>query len=225
MGIAVPDVGNQVSLHYATLPTQPGWPAGEELLGRLPAARRERLARYPAAARDASLLGLALLERAAHDCAPQRRLAALVFPARGKPYWPDGPDFSIAHSGELVACALATAGRVGLDLERADRVSTQQLRLVLDARERAAIAAGELTATAAFVMKEAVVKASGAGLTALGRVRLAGAAAELDGSIFRLSNVPVPPPYLAYLATDRPLAASVTPRAHAAAELASPAST
>lgn len=214
---------NQVSLHYVTLPTQPGWLAGEEMLGRLPPTRRERLARLPAAARDASLLGLALLERAAHDCAPERRLAALVFPAGAKPYWPGGPDFSIAHSGQLVACALAMAGRVGLDLERANAVSAQQLRLVLDARERAAIAAGELAASDAFVMKEAVVKASGAGLTALGRVRLAGATAELDGTAFWLSNVPLPQPYLAYLATDRPLAASVTPRAHTAAGLAAPA--
>jgi 4'-phosphopantetheinyl transferase len=216
-------VENQVSLHYVTLPTQPGWLAGEEMLGRLPPTRRERLARWPAAARDASLLGLALLERAARDCAPERRLAALVFPAGAKPYWPGGPDFSIAHSGQLVACALAMAGRVGLDLERANAVSAQQLRLVLDARERAAIAAGELAASDAFVMKEAVVKASGAGLTALGRVRLAGATAELDGTAFWLSNVPLPQPYLAYLATDRPLAASVTPRAHTAAGLAAPA--
>ena len=56
------------------------------------------------------------------------------------------------------------------------------------ARYRAEGGTAPVIALSAMDEKEAVVKASGAGLTALGRVRLAGATAELDGTAFWLSN-------------------------------------
>jgi len=61
---------------------------------------------------------------------------------------PQGPDFSIAHAGPWVACAAFSGGRVGLDVE-----------MGTDAR------------IADWVVREAALKATGAGLRAAREVR------------------------------------------------------
>jgi 4'-phosphopantetheinyl transferase len=188
------------------------------LLARLPPARRRVLARASPGRRLESLAGLWLLERAAGAALPAGGLGALSFPARGKPHWAGGADFSISHAGELVACAYSRVGRIGLDLELRARVRLAMLRRVLDATEQAEIAAGRLEAADAFVMKEAVVKASGAGLAALARVRLQGTRASLDGECWQLGAVALHPDYVAYLASEVPLAPSLERHAPCALE-------
>jgi 4'-phosphopantetheinyl transferase len=195
---------NLLSLHYAAVPTQP-WPELERAwLRRLPRARRARILRLREPLdRNASLLGYALLARAcrAQGIEPDwRRLRAS---GRGKPTLIGGPDFSIAHAGRRVACAVLTRGRVGLDLEPRAAVRMSHLRLALNARERAALAAGRLTPADAFVMKEAAIKAAGASIAALPRVRLRGRRAWLDASTFRLTPVNLGGRYSAWIATDK----------------------
>jgi phosphopantetheinyl transferase len=195
---------NPLSLHYAEVPTQP-WPELERTwLRRLPRARRERILRLREPVdRNASLMGYALLARA---CAAQgiepdwRRLSAAP---RRKPTLTGGPDFSIAHAGRRVACAVLARGRIGLDLEPRAAVRLSHLRLALDAHERAALEAGRLTPADAFVMKEAAIKAAGATIAALPRVRLRGRRARLDASTFRLIPVNLGAKFSAWIATDQ----------------------
>ncbi|MEU8763047.1 4'-phosphopantetheinyl transferase superfamily protein [Streptomyces sp. NPDC048659] len=87
----------------------------------------------------------------------------------GKPFLTDAPvEFSISHSGELVAVALSADAPVGVDVERVTELAELPLP-VLSARERAVfdLVPGPERAvafTAYWVRKEAVLKATGEGL-------------------------------------------------------------
>jgi 4'-phosphopantetheinyl transferase len=194
-----------VSLHYAAVPAQP-WAALEKLwLPRLPAAKSASVARLRNAAdRNATLLGIALLARALRALDRDLDAGALEFPRAGKPRLPGGPDFSVSHSGGLVACALATAGRIGLDLEPVAAVRASTVARVMSAQERARMARGELAATDAWVMKEAVVKAAGRGIGALGAVALGGGRARLEQDEFWLRRVERVRSHAIWVARDRP---------------------
>ena len=181
-----------LSLHYVAVPAQP-WPALEQAwLPHLPAGKRTRVARlrYPAD-RNASLLGVALLAAAYQRRGERFDPGRLIYPARGKPTIAGGADFSIAHAAGLAVCALASAGRVGVDLEAADSVSTKVLRRALGPAEWARVASGALDATDAWVMTEAVIKAAGLGIAAAGRVRLGEDSGSIDDRPLRLVRVPL----------------------------------
>lgn len=192
-----------VSLHYAAVPAQP-WAALERAwLPRLPGSKRAAILRLrDAADRNASLLGLALLDAAlaARGCVAD--LSAVEFPPRAKPHLPGSPDFSIAHAGGLVGCALAAAGRVGFDLEARGAVQAGQLRRVLDAAEQARVAAGALDPTEAWVMKEAVLKAAGRGIEAAAQVHLAPDHGLLGAQRFGLLALDLSPAHVAWLAYE-----------------------
>ena len=203
-----------VSLHYTAVPGQP-WPALEQAwLPRLPVAKRASIVRLREARdRNATLLGIALLGSALQAAGVPFDPGAITFRPRAKPALAGAPDFSIAHAASLVGCALASGGRVGFDLEALDAVAPARLRLALDAAEQQRLARGELTATAAWVMKEAVLKAAGRDLAAVARVRLDGDAATLDGAMFHLVPVALAATHVAWLAHERqPLALRVVRR-------------
>lgn len=131
-----------------------------------------------------SLIGLALL---ANLLAPYTlpSLRCLRWTPLGKPVLPDGPDFSITHSGGFVACAVASRGlSVGIDLEPADRARPAAVRRIAAADERMALENGSVTATELWVAKEAVLKAAGAGLADIRRVHVRSDVASFDGSDF-----------------------------------------
>ena len=197
----------RVSLQYAAVPAEPSAALEDTWLPRLPAAKRARVRRLRAATdRHASLLGIALLGEALAALGLGFDPGALEYRARAKPRLPGGPDFSITHAAGLVACAVAASGRVGLDLEPDGAVAASTARRVLDAGERARLAAGEFTATDAWVMKEASVKLAGRGIGALGAVRLGRAHAELDGARLALARLDLVPGYTVWLASEAPAA-------------------
>jgi 4'-phosphopantetheinyl transferase len=207
---------NRPSLHYAPLPTQPWEPWLDAWLPRLPAAKRDAIARLrDGADRIASVLGIALLAAALRARGIALAPALLEYPRRGKPRLRGAPDFSIAHAGGLVACALGRRGRVGLDLEPRGAVRPGQLRLVLDRGERAAVASGALAAVDAWVMKEAVLKAAGRGVDAARRVVLRDRGALLDGIPYSLLRADLPCTHAAWVALG-----TESPRAHRATDAA-----
>lgn len=193
-----------MSLHYAPLGAHSWDVLLRDWLPRLPAAKRTRVQRLREPAdRAATLLGVHLLAGAVSarggELVPER----LAYPVRGRPSLPGGPEFSIAHSGLLVACAVADFA-VGLDLEPRDAVRPEQLRLVTDDVERASFAAGTLDATHAWVMKEAVLKAAGRSADAARAVTLRGRTAMLDGALWHLRCVDLDDSHVAWLATPLP---------------------
>ncbi len=79
-----------------------------------------------------------------------------------------GPDISISHSGDWVACAIASAGRIGVDLElaRPGRRYREIAAAYFSEAERKAVEnEGETAFLSAWTLREAVAKADGAGLT------------------------------------------------------------
>ncbi len=172
-------------------------------LAALPPERRSRLERLRNPFdRAASLAGLALLGAAANAAGlALPALAQLEFPDGGKPRWPGGPDFSISHGGGHAGCAIILpVGQVGLDLERSDAATWRDLRFVLAPGECPGGSAAE--ATAAWVAKEAVVKATGATLAEAASVVLSGATAAFGGRRWRLSRPVLAPEISCAVASD-----------------------
>ena len=184
-------------------------------LQAVPYARRLDLERRSPSERRASLAGIALalqcIERLVGVQPPPGQLR---FPQDGKPHLPNGPHFSVSHSGDIVACAASTALDLGLDLEVLTHPeqwsdSTVDPRLVgvgVHARgdrrevldEAIAIAgehaAGEtLGRLRRWTATEATLKAAGRGLRSAGAVTLAPdlRSSELDGRRYFLREVDI----------------------------------
>ena len=194
-------MGNVASLHYGDLRAQSRPCPRRAWLQALPERKRAAVLRLrDPADRDATLAGVSLLADALRARGLALDPARLQYPERGRPTLQGGPEFSIAHAGGLVACAVADS-RVGLDLEARGAVRPEQLRLVLSGAEHALLATRALDATDAWVMKEAVLKAAGRGIDAARAVELRGAGAVLDGCEWRLTRVPLPGEHVAWLAS------------------------
>ena len=86
---------------------------------------------------------------------------------RGKPYFADGPHFSISHTKEVVFCALSEHP-IGIDAEQLDRkIDLRLADKILSPAERSEYDAAEDKRHALltfWVLKEAAAKCSGEGL-------------------------------------------------------------
>jgi phosphopantetheinyl transferase len=178
-----------IVLHCARVPDALTAAVAAGWLKRLPRARAHVLSRRLAAGTGLeSLTGLALLAGCA-SAAGLPALSQLTWNRRGKPGWPEGPPFSIAHAGGYAVCAVAPADiAIGVDIEPAGRVRNQTLRLVATPAERAEVERGALDATALWTCKEAVLKAAGAGISDVRRVSIAGDSGHLDGVHYHLTR-------------------------------------
>jgi phosphopantetheinyl transferase len=163
----------------------------DALLMRLPYARRLQLERREPAGRHASLAGVALaLAGAARLRGRPVEPGQLEFPADGKPSLAGGPNFSVAHSATRVAVAISDVCQVGLDLE--------------DATAAAPDDAGAMLRLQRWTAIEAALKAVGAGLQSIGRLRMADdlATATFAGVELKLHVVEIDADCVARLATQ-----------------------
>lgn len=149
---------------------------GDGVLAILSPAERERFHAFRRPDdRDRFLrgrVGLRLLLAAWHGCTA----AAVVIEmgGHGKPFCPDGPQFNVSHSGDLILLALHPHCRVGVDVEQlrpglewqpiAQRVLTEPQRQALNQLPAAARPEGFLAQWCAL---EAELKAAGSGLAGL----------------------------------------------------------
>ena len=196
---------NQVILAYSWLPRQ--LPAGlrAQWRERLSPARARRLSTNTRA-QSQTLLGVALACRLL-TAASGRRVEPrdLHYSANGKPHVPDLPEFSIAHAGAWVLCALASAGAVGVDVEPlVTAAALPRWHRVFDARERAA-AGTPRAALAIWTAKEAVLKAADATLAELAQVRVRGRRVEFRGRRWHCRAPRIAPRVIARLVTRQPV--------------------
>jgi phosphopantetheinyl transferase len=162
------------------------------LLQALPYARRLQLERADAAARTASLSGLALaLAGAIRLAGTAPRVDEFRFSSGAKPRLAYGPGFSVSHTAGRVACVVCTAGEIGLDIER---VRTDAGPLTLHELWR-------WTAT------EAVLKAAGLGLRQVQDVAVEQPAlgATLHGRRYALREVRLSAQVIGHLASTDPV--------------------
>lgn len=184
---------HEVMVLHAALPGHLDAARAAALLERLPYARRLELDRRAAADRHASLVALDIvLSGAAHLRGRVVLPGQLRFPQDGKPHLEGGPFFSLSHSRTRVAVALSDGGEVGIDVE-------DVLPAAPGGRAREEL--DRWTAT------EAALKAAGAGLRTVARVRLAAdlASAECAGARIHLTRLDLGPGWVASLATLGPV--------------------
>jgi 4'-phosphopantetheinyl transferase len=116
----------------------------------------------------------------------------IVTSPEGKPSMPAGPSFSIAHSGPIVLLAFAAEGRLGVDAEarRELRNMAGVARTTFCPDEVAAVSActeeaRPLAFYRVWTRKEAMLKALGSGLSALGTLSVS-CAAGTDNALLRI---------------------------------------
>jgi len=129
-------------------------------------------------------------------------------------------DFNVSHTADVALIGIARAGRIGVDLERADRSvhSTGLTRRILTDRERAELPADDGDAVRRRILrlwtcKEALAKATGDAMAAPFRrldiaveptLALAGGPPPYAASDFGLFAAAVPDGYLGTVALWRP---------------------
>jgi 4'-phosphopantetheinyl transferase len=142
----------------------------------------------------------------------------LALTERGRPHLPDAPAtaFSISHAGSLVAVALATGGRVGIDVEslrgRIDLAAlAKRIHNPADLARFAALPDADKPGAffRAWTGKEAILKAKGTGLSGDMKaisVPLNSAITHVHetGASWQLQPLPVPAGYVGAIAWDDP---------------------
>ena len=105
--------------------------------------------------------------------------------ANGRPYFPEGPDFNISHSGGWIGMATHAQHRVGFDVEKHRSIDPALFTRQFSPLEMQAILHSESEKTAffeAWSKKESVMKADGRGMRIpLHSIALKLAGANLDG--------------------------------------------
>ncbi len=139
-----------------------------DLLHSLPPALQQEVLRYRRwQDQHASLLGK-LLVRGLLDCfdQPHDGLRGFYRDALGKPRLPGPLDFTISHSGTVVACAMSDQYPVGLDVEQIRAYDLDDFRSFLRPDEVEALGRGgmERVFCELWTKKESLVKAKGVGL-------------------------------------------------------------
>ncbi len=166
-------------VYYAPLARHDYAQLAKRWLHQIAYAKRLAIERAPPAAALATLAGIDLLSLAAaahgYDGLPA---TALVFPERGKPFWPGGLEFNISHTQDFVACVATRDVSVGLDVESAGRVSLATVRRVASNAELALSGESAFGATRLWTRKEAVVKAAGGTVFDAGKVTVSQSHAE-----------------------------------------------
>ena len=125
-------MGN-ILLIYTKLPQDSDSPLIKQYLAKLPESVAESSYRYRTPARRLEFLaGRWLLQRGLKLIDSRKTLDDIVFSgsdnAWGKPFFEDGPFFSISHSRGLVACAISNDQEVGLDVEAYRPIRPENLR-------------------------------------------------------------------------------------------------
>lgn len=142
----------------------------EALLSYLPEEFSERALRYQFP-QDAYnfVLGRLMLKKALKSLAlSDKSLNAISYNEAGKPLI-EGISFSISHSQDLVACAFAERGNIGLDVEYPRAIKRTHFRHCFNDREWELIQKDESMHTfyQYWTQKEAILKANGLGLAYL----------------------------------------------------------
>lgn len=179
-----------------------------EHLCRLPASFQTEIARFQRwQDQQARLFGKLLLLEGLRKFGYRRDILNSVSQDEfGRPYLSETVDFNLTHSGGYVACALAAAGKVGVDIEKIASIDIEDFVLCLTAEEFLIIqnsAEPIKKFYECWTIKESVLKADGRGLSIpMTKVKLQGKKAKLFANIWFFRRLDFAPGYVCHLATD-----------------------
>lgn len=197
---------SQVHVFYTAVPHEFAQAGEERWLARLSDAHREQLQRRTGRVRMASIAGLSMLTRGLSAIGVERDLADLHFTEAGKPFWAQGPRFSISHSGRYAGCVVAASDdadfNVGFDIEQVRPLRRDVLARVLSAEELASAQGDPVALYQLWSAKEAVVKAVGVGLRKIAQVRIDGDRARLEDTVWYLHRQVLDVDHVACLAIN-----------------------
>jgi 4'-phosphopantetheinyl transferase len=157
--------------------------------------------------RQSKLLGKLLLRGCLADLGyGSDALHDLAYNQYGRPFLDYPMDFNISHSGGCVVCAVATEGKVGVDVEQIRMVPLADFSNCFTAGEwREINGANEKHARffRMWTIKESVMKANGGGLSIpFLDVSISGECATLYGTVWRLKELDLYPGYMCHLSTN-----------------------
>ena len=140
------------------------------LVKQMPPNIQQRLLRYRKSENKYQLLlGRLLLKKILFNLGySDFQLADVQYSDHQKPFWKDTIDFSIAHSGHVVVCAVSTEGVIGIDVERIQQLPIKDFAHILNEKDYQLLATSKHKMTTFFklwTIKEAVSKADGRGLS------------------------------------------------------------
>lgn len=155
----------------------------------------------------ASLFGKLLLKKGLQDLHKDANLFAMKYTGYGRPYFENGIDFNISHSGNHIVCAFADRGSIGIDIEEVKPIAVEDFKGIFIEEEWLNILVADDPSRTFFrywTAKESIVKALGIGLNApLKQVHIREETASLGGSIWYCKNISLFENYMLHIAFDQ----------------------
>ncbi|HEX7360863.1 MAG TPA: 4'-phosphopantetheinyl transferase superfamily protein [Bryobacteraceae bacterium] len=182
-----------------------------DLYGRsLPHPFYDRIARFHRKEdRYRGILGKWLLSRQLVDAGlPFSWIKSLAVNPAGRPFLEgvSGIDFNVSHSEDVVVCAVALGGRVGIDVEAIRPIDCRGFRSLLPEalwREAGGGTHGDASFFRCWTRFESAVKAEGCGLAAPGsQLKFEQRSAWFAGRRWFLHEINVAAGYCCHLASD-----------------------
>lgn len=143
--------------------------------------------------------GLQTLGISEHDLPP------LQYSDFQRPYFDLDVDFSIAHSGDYVLCAVSDSMTIGVDIERIRPIALAEMQLSFSEKEWEEITKSQNPNRQLFdhwTRKEAVAKADGRGMSVAHEIELLDAQARVENVTWYLRKLVIDEGYCAYVATS-----------------------
>jgi len=164
-------------------------------------ASRKRLRRD----RQLSVCGKLLLQELLKAHNSIRSLDDLKYNEYYRPYFENSPDFNIAHSGNIVICAMADEGQIGIDIEQINKLDFADFTDFFTGNEWNGINthADKFDGFYDFwTKKEAVLKAIGPGFhTPLNSIDVSGEKLVYDGITYQITPLYIYPDYKCHIAS------------------------
>lgn len=194
-----------ISVYYTRYDTPMPAHTFSKLAGVLPEALQAAIYRYRRwEDAHAALLGKHLLQYALRRQQLPYTLAELEYTAYRRPFIKGTPDFNITHSGNIVACAVAEKGHIGIDIEMHQLLPMEDFRQQFSPEEWNDICRDPVPPATFYrywTRKEAVLKGAGTGLNdTLHLLNTAPDTVFYDQYTWQLHPVSIAPAYTCHLA-------------------------
>ena len=183
----------------------------QALLQQMPPSIIDRVDRYRQDINKYQLVyGRLLLQRIFWDLGYAAfNLADIQYTSFNKPFWRADIDFSIAHSGNIVGCALSTKGSIGLDIEQIKAIDISNFNHILNTGDHQFLSKSNTINKDSFkiwTIKEAVSKADGRGLSMdVKDIIIGPKQATCLANTWQLQEIAVHPDYRCHFAVNTPL--------------------